>query len=251
MAVIAKIDDREITPEQFVKLLKLNGKFDQLVEDIVIDQLTVAAAKKQGISVSVEEVQKMFDNIRRVRGLHRAKDANDFLDNLGVTLDDFQEYIADNLYRDKVLATVYTEQAVQEYFNLNSPKFDSVEVGHIVVDSEGKAREMMAVLHDDPDGFGDLAVEHSMDAETKDAGGVIGKVWRGSLPNEIEAKIFNASAGDMVGPFKVEDGLYYEIFKVLEKHPAQLDDKTTKEIRKAIYDEWIAARVEEHRVEVS
>ena len=90
-----------------------------------------------------------------------------------------------------------------------------------------------------------------MDVETKDNGGVIGKVWRGSLPNEIEAKIFNASAGDMVGPFKVEDGLYYEIFKVLDKNPAQLDDKTTKEIRRAIYDEWIAARAEEHRLEVS
>ncbi len=251
MAVIAKIDDREITTEQFIKLLKLNGKFEQLIEDIVIDQLTVAAAKKQGISVSMEEIQNMFDNMRRVRGLHRAKDANDFLDNLGVTLDDFQEYIEDNLYRDKVLATVYTDQAVQEYFNLNSPKFDSVEVGHIVVDSEGKAREMIAVLQDDPDAFGNLAAEHSMDVETKDTDGVIGKVWRGSLPNEIEAKIFNASAGDMVGPFKVEDGLYYEIFKVLDKNPAQLDDKTTKEIRRAIYDEWIAARAEEHRLEVS
>ena len=34
MAVIAKIDDREITTEQFIKLLKLNGKFEQLIEDI-------------------------------------------------------------------------------------------------------------------------------------------------------------------------------------------------------------------------
>jgi hypothetical protein len=48
MTVIARIDEEEITAEEFIKLLKLTGKFDSLIEDVITDKLTVHVAKKQG-----------------------------------------------------------------------------------------------------------------------------------------------------------------------------------------------------------
>ena len=214
MAVIAKIDDREITADEFVDNLKLNNKLAQLLEDYISQQITVMAAKKQGISVTDDEIQKKFDNVRRVQGLHRAKDTNEFLDDLGVTLDTFQIHITDKLYNDKVLADLCNEYAILEYFNLNSPRFDSVDIEHMIVDTVDKAKEIVAVLHDDPDSFKDLAMAHSLDSETRDSGGVIGRVGRGSLPNEIESKIFNASEGEVIGPYKVEDGLYLSLIHI-------------------------------------
>ena len=250
MLVVAKIDDREITSDDLVKILKFNAKFDDVMEDIMVDKITVAAAKKQGIDVSVEEIQERVDQLRRIQGLHRAKDTFDFLESLGISLEEFQGFVAETLVKEKVQAAITTEKAVQDYFSSNSPKFDSIEVSHMVIDTENKAKELLAALEDDPGSFADLAREHSLDTDTRDKGGVIGKVIRGSLRNEVEAKVFNAGAGEVLGPFESEDGFVQEIFKVDAKHPAKLDDATRTDVQKLVYEEWLEARVQEHRVEV-
>ena len=101
-----------------------------------------------------------------------------------------------------MLEQVGNDAAIEDYFELNSPKFDSIEVSHIVLDSEGKAKEMISYLSDDPESFADMAREHSI-ADTRDEGGVIGRVLRGQLKPDIEAKVFNATVGDLLGPFLV------------------------------------------------
>lgn len=243
-----KIDDEVIEIEDFVSTLKLTGQFSSLVEQVVRDKLAVHAAKKQGVGLTPEEVQERADQFRRVLGLHRAADTNNYLDSLGVTLDEFEEFITEGLYQEKMMASVCDERAVEEYFKLNSPKFDSIEVQHIVLDDADKAKEMMAVLQDDPDSFEDMAREHSI-AETRMQGGVIGKVLRGALKTDIEAKVFNAAPGELLGPFPSADGSLFEIFSVSAKHPAMLDDQTTAEVRRILREQWLAARAQEHVVE--
>ncbi|GAB3539813.1 hypothetical protein GCM10027343_07890 [Noviherbaspirillum agri] len=248
MSAIVRIDDEVINVEDFVKVLKLTGQFESLIEQMVRDKLTVRAAKKRGIPVSVEEIQERADQFRRIQGLHRAADMNNYLDALGVSLDEFEVFITDGLYQEKMMAEVCSDKAVEGYFKLNSPKFDSIEVSHIVLDTEGKAKEMMSVLADDPESFADMAREHSM-ADTRERGGVIGKVLRGSLKTDIEAKVFNAEVGDLLGPFPAPDRSFFEIFTVNAKHPASLDEETAAEVRRLLREEWLMARAQEHVIE--
>ena len=250
MLVVAKIDDQEITSDDLVKLLKFNGKFDNVLEEIVVDKLTVAAAKKKGVDVSLDEIQARVDQLRRIQGLHRAKDTLEFLEGLGLSIEEFQDMIADDLYKEKMVEAVVTDKAEKEYFSLHSPKFDTVEISQIVVNSESKAKELMAALEDDSDAFADLAKEHSLDSETRDKGGLVGNIMRGSLRPEVESKVFNANAGDVLGPFESEDGIVYELFKVHDKKPASLDESTSKQVRKLVFDDWLEARGQEHNVEV-
>jgi parvulin-like peptidyl-prolyl isomerase len=231
-----------------VRLLKLNGQYDSLVEQLVRDKLTVRAAKKHGIVVTGDDIQTRADQFRRVRALHRAADMNNYLDALGVSLDEFEVFITETLYQEKMLEQVGTDSAVEEYFKLNSPKFDSIEVSHILLDTEGKAKEMISYLNDDPDSFADMAREHSL-ADTREEGGVIGRVLRGQLKTDIEAKVFNASPGDLLGPFPAADGTFYEIFAVTAKHPATLDEDVKGEIRRLLREEWLMARAQEHIIE--
>lgn len=247
---IARIEDLIVSADDFVTQLKLNGNFENLIEEILLEKLTVHAAKKQGITVTDDEVQERFDQIRRVEGLHRAQDTIDFLDRLKIPLDTFEQYITDLLYREKMLAALTTDEAIKEYFNLHSPKFDSIEISHIVLDSESKAREMIAYLEDDPDSFADMAREHSLATDTGERGGLIGKVTRGSMQNEVDAKIFNASPGDLLGPFPSEDELLYEVFIINKKHTAQLDEATARDVSKIIIEEWQETRAKEFRVEI-
>lgn len=248
MTAIVRIDNEVISVNDFVRVLKLTGQFEGLIEQLVRDKLTVRAAKKAGIPVPPEEIQERADQFRRVQGLHRAADMNNYLNALGVTLDEFEAFITDSLYQEKMMAKVCSDKAVEEYFKLNSPKFDSIEVSHIVLDAENKAKEMISVLRDDPDSFEEMAREHSV-ADTREQGGHIGKVLRGSLKTDIEAKVFNATVGDLLGPFPSHDRSFFEIFKVNAKHPAKLDDETAAEVRRLLREEWLMARAQEHVIE--
>jgi parvulin-like peptidyl-prolyl isomerase len=173
MTTVVKIDGDAIDIAELVRTLKLTGQFEALLEQFVRDRLAVLGARKAGIQVSETEIQERADQFRRVRGLHRASETNKYLDAMRITLDEFEAFIAASLYQEKMMKKVCDEQAVQGYFQLNSPRFDSIEVSHVVLDSDDKAREMIAVLRDDPDSFEEMAREHSI-ADTRERGGLIG-----------------------------------------------------------------------------
>ena len=248
MTAIVRIDDEVIGTGDFIRTLKLSGQFDGLIEQLVRDKLTVRAAKQRGLPLAPAEIQERADQFRRIQGLHRAADMNNYLDALGVSLDEFEDFITDGLYQDKMMAEVCSDAAVEHYFKLNSPRFDSVDVGHIVLDTEGKAKEMMSALADDPDSFAELAREHSI-GEARERGGAIGKVLRGALKGDIEARIFNAAAGELLGPFAAPDRSFFEIFCVKARHPATLDEDTAIEVRRLLREDWLLARAQEHIIE--
>jgi peptidylprolyl isomerase len=249
MPGIVRIDDDVITTDDFIRTLKLSGQFEGLVEQMVRDRLTARAARQAGLQLQAEQVQERADEFRRVLGLHRAADTNHYLDALGVSLDEFEDYITDSLYQEKMMEQVCSEAAVAQYFKLNSPRFDSVEVSHIVLDTEGAAREMMSVLQEEPEAFAEMAREHSVDTDSREQGGVIGKVLRGALKGDIEARVFNAREGELLGPFPSPDGAFHEIFCVNAKHPATLDADTAAEIRRLLREAWLMARAQEHVIE--
>jgi parvulin-like peptidyl-prolyl isomerase len=248
MTTIVKIDGNAVDVAEFIRTLKLTGQYDGLVEQLVRDRLTVQAAKKAGIQVSEPEIQERADQFRRVRSLHRASQTNKYLDGLRVSLDEFEAFISDSLYQEKMMLRVCSDQAVESYFKLNSPKFDSIEISHMLLDAEGKAKEMMSVLNDDPDSFEAMAREHSI-ADTRERGGVIGKVLRGSLRADVESKVFNATVGDLLGPFTSSDRSVFEIFRINVRHPAKLDDNTRTEIKRVLREDWLRARAQEHVIE--
>jgi len=93
MSNIARIDEEYISADDFIKVLKFKDRLEDLLEDVLSDKLTVLAARKQGIEVTAEELQERADNLRRVEGLHRAKDMFDWLERMGMTLDDFEQYL--------------------------------------------------------------------------------------------------------------------------------------------------------------
>ena len=72
---------------------------------------------------------------------------------------------------------------------------------------------------------------------------------RGSLKTDIEARVFNAAAGELLGPFPSSDKGVYEIFCVNAKYPATLDEETAIEVRRLLREEWLVARAQEHIIE--
>ena len=56
-----------------------------------------------------EEIQERADQFRRVRGLHRASDTNKYLDAMRVSLDEFEAFITDGLYQEKMMEQVCSD----------------------------------------------------------------------------------------------------------------------------------------------
>jgi len=249
MAEVFRIDDEVIDADTFVKLLKLTGRFESLIEDLVKEKLTSHAAKRQGVEPTPDEIQERADQLRRVRGLHRAADMNRYLDSLGVTLEDFEGFVVDMLHYEKMMQQVCDDTAVDEYFQLNSPKFDAIEVSHIMVDSEDKAKEIGSILEEEPEAFEELVSEYSL-SDTRDSNGRIGRVLRGALPPEVEGKVFNAGEGEIIGPFATVGETFFEIFRIDRKESATLTDETREEVRRTLREQWFAAKAREHRVEI-
>lgn len=251
MTKVVTIDDECITAEDFIKYLKLSNEFPYLLDKLIRHKVTVHAAQSQGVKISTAELQQAADDFRRYMGLHRAQDTQEWLDQMGVELDDFENYITERIYKRKILKKLANEEAIQAHFKLNAPQFDRVDIKHIVVQGKGKAKELEMIFEEAPDSFDEMVQEHSLDSETKAAGGFIGAVTRGMLPDEIDARVFNAQSGDIVGPFQIDDQGLYEIIQIVAFHAAELDDEARVEIGEMIYDQWLSDQMSEHIVDQS
>ncbi|MFK7912638.1 MAG: peptidylprolyl isomerase [Pseudomonadales bacterium] len=245
---VLKINGTALSSEQLVSWLKLTGRFSSVINDMVQEKLTAVAARKQGLAVSDDDLQEAVENHRRIHGLFRVADANEFLDAAGASLEDYENFIEDGLLAAKLLDDVASETAVTAHFQGNKPDYESVEIGHIVVDSESKAREVMALIQEGAASFQDMAREISL-VETATNGGQIGKIFRGTLADDLEAKVFAAKANDVLGPVALEDG-NFEIFSVFERHDAALDEDTRNTIRQRLSGEWFQSAAREYGVEV-
>jgi parvulin-like peptidyl-prolyl isomerase len=216
----------------------------------VREKVAVHAAKKRELEVLDDEVQEEAIRYIKSLGMRRAKEAYDWLEALGITMDDFEEFLTEMVFRKKVTETVTDDEAVEEYFKLNSPSFDVVDLKGIIVEGEDMANEIYASLEDDPDSFAMFVENYSLDDSTKENGGNVTGVRRSELPDEVSAKTFNAKPGDVLGPFRLGRTDRYQVVMVQEIHTAVLDDAIREKISKLLYDDWLNARLREHRVSV-
>lgn len=112
------------------------------------------------------------------------------------------------------------EEEVKAFYEANLDKFQrdaSVNAKHILVDSEEKAKEIMAMIEAGEKEFEAAAAEFST-CPSKERGGDLGAFSRGQMVPEFEDAAFDAEIGKVVGPVKTQFG--YHIIKVEAKNDA-------------------------------
>ena len=246
---IAKVDGESFSSDDLVVWLKFSGRFGQVIEDFIKQQVTACAARKAGCKVTPQELQEHADLTRRALGLHRAAETNAFLDDSGLSLAQFEAYLSTQLLSEKMRAEVQSDAAVQAHFKLHAPDFDAVDISHIVVADAEQAEELVALIREGEESFADLACQYSR-SETARLGGHIGKVYRGQLGADLEKVIFSASEGQPLGPFPIVNSGTFEIFMVNERAAASLDATARAGIEARLYNEWLAAQARALSVQV-
>jgi putative peptide maturation system protein len=240
------VNDETVTLPELLRHAQLRGHlgFLQTIADLILIR---QAAAQLGLEISDEELQAAADEFRAAHNLHKAADLLRWLAAQHLPLSAWEAGLEDDLLTEKLRAAL-TADKVELYFAQNKLAFEAATITRIVVAEESLAKELRAQICEEEADFYALARAHSLDAATRPASGYVGGVRRADLSATLEAAIFGAAAGAVVGPCKTEAG--WELVKVEARPPAQLDAATRAQIEALLFAEWLAERRAKARLDI-
>ncbi|MGE5405186.1 MAG: peptidylprolyl isomerase [Candidatus Saccharibacteria bacterium] len=242
-----RINGEEASLGKVLRLARIRNSFaalDEKIESILVRQ----AAPELGIKISDEELQAGFDEFRTRMGLYTSQSTLEWLEQQHLEIDDLEELVESMMLAAKVREAVSASH-IEKFFSENLLSFESAVISQIMVREEGEARELLQQITDEEADFNNLAREYSIDESTRLAGGYTGSVTRSMLNSEIEAAVFGASAGNVVGPFNTENAYY--LIKIEKLNKPSLDPQTVEQIKNALYRDWLATRYQKSTIEIT
>ncbi|MGB7605100.1 MAG: peptidylprolyl isomerase [Lutisporaceae bacterium] len=255
---VASVNGRSITKDELYNIMLLQSG-SEVLNGLIAEKIVDIELNKQNVTVTEqemqEEMQKMYDQYGGQEEFEQA------LVSYGYTVDNAKKDIEKNLKVTKLLKPeiTITEEELKSFFEENKASFDEkeqVKASHILVDSEEKAKEVIAKLSAGSD-FAEMAKEYSTDTSNSAKGGELGFFSRGAMVAEFENAAFALEIGKISDPIKTQFG--YHIIKVEEKKPAVSanyeNDKTkveaalTSQKLPAVYETWLQEKYTEYKIE--
>lgn len=227
-----------------------------LLDQIIEEELVTLAARKKGIVITDEELERELAAARLEYG------AEDFDGKILARYGSIEKWKAEarrKLYMGRVFDTVIkpkievTEEDAKAYYEKNINDYEvpeQVRARMIVVETEKDAAEALARVKakkkKDREEFEEVAIEVSISPEGP-GGGDLGFFGRGDMPPEFEEVVFDMKKGGVSDVVKTPYG--YHIFKVEEKRKGRklkfedVKEEITERLRGVVADkefhEWI------------
>lgn len=232
---------------------KQRAEISKILLDQLIDQrLIMQEARRQNLVATDAQVNAQIAEIKKNFPTEAEFEAA--LSQRGLTMAALRQRLQTTVTVQNIVAKLPvaapSNAAIEKYFTEHRKEFDQpdqVRVRHILVDSEPKARLVLVRL-ERGERFEDLAKQMSTDPGSKDAGGDLGFVNRGSLVPEFEKVAFSLKPGQRSGIVKTQYG--FHIIQVLEikagktatltpQVRAQIRDKLTGAEREKAFGDWL------------
>jgi len=237
--------------------LRLQGS---VLQSMVDQKILLEMAEVDSITVEEKEVDQGLEQqvqmlIAQAGGEKRATEI------LGQSLSDFRrefwydmrDRLVSEKYQQQLLSSInVTRDDVVEFYKIYRdslpPIPTRVKVRHLlvpIVPSEDSKKESVSLLESlrervlNGEDFGVLAGQHSQDPGSKNSGGSLGWVTRGSLVKNFETAAFTAEIGDIVGPVETSFGLHLietlakQGDKIRVRHILSIPEKTMDDNKKA------------------
>lgn len=208
-----------------------------ITERIVNSCLIEEELQRSPIEVTDAELQEAMDAFRATKGMFTAQDTHAWLERRGMTQEALESLVAEQVLLRKVRERAVGEQ-VEPYFEVHSRDFDVAKVARFVVGDESEAREIAGRLRGGRASFLETA-EQRFVKERGDAG-LFAAIERRAAEPALAKALFWAAPGELIGPVPVENG--FALMRVLSIEPARLDARLRMEIAKLLFDEWLAER---------
>ena len=192
------------------------------LRDSAMGNLLLAAwvrgeAEERGITLSDSEVSNQLQQITKQYG--GKKGLQQVLKQAHLTPQQARGQIELKMLSDQIQKQVLPQDLsvpdsqVEDFYNANKVQFsvaESRDARQILNKDEAKVQQAKALLEkdDSPANWKKVASKYSTDTATKDSGGLRSGVAKGQSDPALEAQIFSAPEGQLVGPFKAQAGFY-------------------------------------------
>lgn len=223
-----------------------------LLDQLIEQRLIMQDARRRNLLATDAQITAQIDEIKK--NFPTEAEFESALSQRGLTMAALRDRLRTTITVQNLVAKLPvpapSTAAIETYFTTHRKEFDQadqVRVRHILVDSEPKARLILVRL-ERGEKFEDLARQVSIDPGSKDAGGDLGFVSRGSLVPEFEKVAFSLKPGQRSGIVKTQYG--FHIIQVLEVKPGkaatltpevreQIRNKLTTADREKAFTEWL------------
>ncbi|MEA2195153.1 MAG: foldase protein PrsA [Solirubrobacteraceae bacterium] len=211
------------------------GLREQVMQFLIIDKWASGEAADQGVKLSGAEVEKQFQTAKK-QSFPKEKDFQAFLKESGMSVADVKFQVrTTGIYtklREKAVknADKVTSKAITAFYNKNRTRFATPAVRDlrvILTKTEARASEAKQALQSGQR-WGTVAKRFSIDPASKDQGGTLLGIAKGSQEKSFDDAIFNAKKGVLTGPVKTQFGYYvFQVQKIVAAKQQTLKEATS------------------------
>lgn len=195
---VAVVNGVAITKAEFHELLEQEfGTY--VLQELIQRELIKQKAEATGAGLDEEEFAQLYEIIIAQLGGPEALQM--FLMQNNATEEQFKDQIQMNMLVSELASSEVevTDEILQAWFAENRHYYDepeTVEVSHILVETEEEAKEIIELLNDGQE-FAELAAERSTDQGTAIRGGYLGHIPRGQTVQEFEDMSFSLAVDEL------------------------------------------------------
>jgi parvulin-like peptidyl-prolyl isomerase len=274
-AIVIRVGDRVVTRTQYEKRLREGlSEIDQsvptaqqavkkdefrkgLTDDLIAELLVKDRADRLGLTVTDPEIKEAVARLKEQYGIKTDQQFEDSLKTSGMTRTDMEARLRDTLLTNKVFSRELrgredmNDKELRERYDREKEKYRLPERAHlraIIVTrpddaaAAAKAEQRVNQIAQDARVAPDFAKYASSVPENamKEKGGDMGEVARGELLPDLDKAVFNAQAGDIIGPIATKSG--WHILKVEQRLPSEVPafESVKEKLRKDVSDETFA-----------
>ncbi len=275
--IVANVDSKEITKDQYNKQLALfkknyedmygdkvwsldvGGKtFLQAVQENVLEKLVNDAAIANYLLSNNVEIDDAEFEEQYTSYVERMKDqveVKEFFEENGIDEVFIREQIKTDLYMDKFYTMVVekidlSDESLKKYYDEHQDEYRNIQVkaSHILVEKEDEAQNILKKIEEGED-FSDLAKEYSTDPGSAAQGGDLGYFSKGMMVPEFEEAAFSLKSGEISKPVKSQYG--YHIIKVEDTIDEIYSFEDVKEdIKGMIIDQEVVKKTDEIKKDI-
>jgi parvulin-like peptidyl-prolyl isomerase len=234
-----------ITSKDILHQVKLSCQIPSIVEGIVTHKIIASAADEAGIKVETEELQEAADRFRSMYALQSSDETWAWLQKHGLSLDDFEELIYNNVISGKLAQHLFADK-VEPFFVEHQLDYAGVVMYEVVLDDEDLAMELFYGIQEGEMSFYEVAHQYIQDMELRRKGGYRGILRRKELKSEISAAVFAAKPPQILKPIVTSSGVH--LILVEETILPELNNKLRYQILSDLFAGWLKQQIEQFKV---
>jgi putative peptide maturation system protein len=246
---LVQVNNTLLTIEEAIACIDFIWDEAPIIKRLVDTCLIREALEKDLIELSDAELQTAMNVFRKARKLYRVEDTYRWLEQHGTTYEKLEQLVASQAIVAK-LRDRLTALHVADYFEEHQSDFDTATIAQFHVFDGESAHQIYEQIQTGELDFYEAAQRHFLGAVGRrehPSGELFTVIQRGQTTSELSEAVFAAAPGDILPPVPTETG--YAIALVLSHHPARLNEATCSTIKKILFEEWLAERRQEARIE--